>query len=204
MFYTWSGVFWASIAINNSIESCNLWLLWLSHRPFDTRTSFSKCCVTQLVFWKLPFGKFSKKTIDILRPAWLLGFTSPTLVNCCEIFPFLWLPFNLSTVSHYSLKIATVVSMQLAHRTECTHVPRCPCHAIRQQQRRARNLITTNLIGEVNSLLTLIYLNVPDATSWYHGMWNWDFPIIDFGGSPKSSLGKTHEIHFRGVHIFFK
>ena len=35
-------------------------------------------------------------------------------------------------VSHHSIKIATVVSMQLklAHMTECTHVPGRPCHTL--------------------------------------------------------------------------
>ena len=71
---------------------------------------------------------------------------------------FLGLPFNPSTVSQHTLQIATVVSMQL--KLYCW------------QWRGAKNLITTILIGKVNLLLTLIYINILDAISWYQGIWN--------------------------------
>ena len=71
---------------------------------------------------------------------------------------FLRLPFNPSTVSQHTLQIATVVSMQL--KLYCW------------QWRGAKNLITTMLIGKVNLLLTLIYINILDAISWYQGIWN--------------------------------
>ena len=71
---------------------------------------------------------------------------------------FLRLPFNPSTVSQHTLQIATVVSMQL--KLYCW------------QWRGAKNLITTILIGKVNLLLTLIYINILDAISWYQGIWN--------------------------------